>query len=127
MTIVQFLASRYSPARMASRLDIAGSTWSRIRATGRVPTPGIVSRINAAYSDIQTNRLSCAGFSPSAIKKLKAKGPEAVQSQIDIMENLVNTIAAKMKEPDPAKVRASMRAAKSSWDTIEERFAEGWY
>lgn len=125
MTIIAFLASTYSPARLASRLNIATSTWSRIKSGVSVPTPGILGRITSTYRAIQYNRLTAAGFSPSIAKGMKAFGPDKISYYIGKMNELTSIINTKHGVDDINSVRRAIRNSKLDWEELEYRIREG--
>ena len=118
--LVDFLASRYSPSRMISKLDIASSTWSQIRRGTRVPTPRILSSMQSGYKGIQYNRLSRAGFSDSLSNMLKNRSVDDVDNYISRMNSITMKIAVK-RETDIYAIKRAMRQSDKSFEELERR------
>jgi hypothetical protein len=120
MVLIDFFAGRFSGPRVAAKLDIATSTWNRIKSTGKIPTPGILARMESAYKEVQKNRLTRAGFSTKLANKFKIKGADTVDDLISRMNQLTVKIAGK-RDIDIYAVRRSMRLSENTFDYLEKR------
>jgi hypothetical protein len=118
---------------MIAKLDIAASTWSRIRSVGTFSTPGIMGRATSVYRDIQYNRLTREGFSPDLARRFKSAGPEKVDELIGKMSELVSIIVSKNEVPDypgftaAQAVKRAMRLSDKEWSELDKNIREAWY